>query len=248
MIELHHGDCLEVMKAIPDGSIDCVITDCPYHIVSGGITIEDNGNEPSGILRRRGCGKCSKKWETIGQISNIENAKSGKLFDNNDIAFEDWLPEVYRVLKNNSHCYIMINSRNLCELQTKAEKVGFKFQNLLVWDKGNATPNKWYMQGLEFILMLRKGKAVQINNMGEKNIFRVPNIIGKKVHPTEKPEKLMSIMVENSTNKNETVLDPFMGAGSTGLACKHNGRSFIGIEIDEKYYKIAEERINGELL
>jgi len=251
MIELHHGDCLEVIKSIPDGSIACVITDCPYHIIAGGITIEQRVDECSGVLRKRVVSdgsKVSNKWLKASQKDTCSAVKGGKMFGNNSIKFEEWLPEVYRVLKNNSHCYIMINSRNLCELQTKAEKVGFKFQNLLVWDKGNATPNKWYMQGLEFILMLRKGKAVQINNMGEKNIFRVPNIIGKKVHPTEKPEALMKILVENSTKVGDVVLDPFMGAGSTGLACKHNGRSFIGIEIDEKYYKIAEERINGELL
>lgn len=174
--------------------------------------------------------------------------KQGKLFKHNEIKFSDWLPDVYRVLKNDTHCYIMINPRNYMELQQEAEKVGFQFQQMIIWAKNNSTPNKYYLNSFEIILMLRKGRAKNINNMGTKNILFVPNIMGNKKHPTEKPEALMKILVENSTKVGDVVLDPFMGVGSTGLACKHNGRSFIGIEIDEKYYKIAEERINGELL
>lgn len=141
----------------------------------------------------------------------------------------------------------MINSRNLCELQTKAEQVGFKFQNLLVWEKNNATPNKYYMQQAEFILMLRKGKAKNINNMGTKNILKVDNIIGTKSHPTEKPVELLKILVENSSQPGEVVLDPFIGTGRTAIACIKSNRQFIGFEIDEQYYKVAKERIKQSL-
>ena len=107
----------------------------------------------------------------------------------------------------------MINPRNLKELQQSAEDAGFIFQNLIVWDKGNSVPNKYYLNAYELILMLRKGKAKNINNMGTKNILRVPNIIRTKKHPTEKPAELMQILVENSSNPGDTVLDPFMGVG-----------------------------------
>lgn len=228
-IKLYRDDCLAVMKNLPDKSVDLIVTDCPYHIVSGGCTNVPRKDETSGILNKR---------NTFTQ----KNAKSGKLFDNNDIEFEQWLPDVYRVLKDSSHCYIMINARNLKNLQTQAEKVGFIFQQLLVWDKGNVTPNKYYMNGCEFILMLRKGKAKNINNVGTKNILSIPNIRGK-LHPTEKPIDLMQILIENSTAPGDTVLDPFMGCGSTGIACVKINRDFIGIEIDDEYYNIAKKRI-----
>lgn len=171
-------------------------------------------------------------------------ARQGKLFKHNDIKFSDWLPEVYRVLKKDTHCYIYISARNLKELQTEAEKVGFKFQQLIVWKKNNVTPNKFYLNNYELILMLRKGKAKFINNMGTKNVIEIENV-RNKTHPTEKPVELNKILIENSSDKSETILDLFMGTGSCGVACKELNRNFIGIEIDEKYFNIAKERIEN---
>lgn len=228
---LHNEDCLKTLKYIPNEFIDLIVTDCPYRIVQGGCTNIPRKDEPSGIFNRR---------NTFTQA----NAKSGKLFDNNDIEFKDWLPDVYRVLKDDTHCYIMINARNLKDLQQAAEDVGFKFQNILIWNKGNATPNRYYLNAYEMILMLRKGKAKNINNMGCKNIIDIKNIRGGKLHPTEKPVELMKILIENSSNENDIVLDPFMGTGSTGMACKELNRNFIGIEIDKKYFDVACKRLD----
>lgn len=238
MIDLYNGDCLEVMKSIPDNSIDLVATDCPYKIVSGGCRKipKDGERETSGILTHRHKDNKRTDW--------VDAVRTGKMFANNDIEFKDWLPDVYRVLKDKSHCYIMVNSRNLAELQKQAELAGFKFQNLLMWDKGNVTPNRWYMQGFECILMLRKGGAKNINNLGSSNILKVPNIIGNKTHPTEKPIDLMRILIENSTQPNEIVLDPFMGSGSTMIACLNTNRKGIGIELDKHYFDVATKRIN----
>lgn len=230
MIKLINGDCLEKTKIIQDESIDLLVTDCPYKITQGGTTIKKRKNEPRGILSRRG--------------ENAYLSKSGKLFKYNEIEFSDWLPEMYRVLKPNTHAYIMINARNLKNLQTACEEVGFVFQNLLIWSKGNYTPNRFYMQSYECILMVRKGRAKSINNMGSKNILEIPNVKNKK-HPTEKPIELMKILIENSSLEGETILDPFMGAGSTGMACIDTNRNFIGIELDKRYYDIARERIEG---
>ena len=226
MIQLYNEDCLKVFQYIDDRSIDCVITDCPYHVISGG---------------------CTNLEDRLGGFLNADNVdvKDGKMFQHNDIQFSEWMPHIYRVLKDKTHCYIMVNHRNLKSLWEEAEKCGFIFQNLLVWDKGNSTPNKWYMNSYEVILMLRKGKAKNINNMGEKNILRIPNV-KNKVHPTEKPSELMRILVENSTKPGETVLDPFMGVGGVGVACQEAGRNFIGIEIDEKYYDVAVDRTTGK--
>ena len=224
-VSLHKGDCLEFLKDIPDESVDLVVTDPPYKIVAGGCTNVGN-MATTGVLSR-----------------NTKAVRTGKLFEHNDVTFSDWLPDVYRVLKEASHCYIMINGRNLSELQSECEKVGFTYQNLLVWNKGNVTPNKWYMNQCEFILMLRKGKAKNIKNMGTSTLLDVQNIIGKKVHPTEKPAYLMKILIENSSEQGEVVLDPFMGSGSTGIACVTENRNFIGIELDEQYFEVAQDRI-----
>lgn len=260
-IKLYNGDCLDVMRQLPDKSVDLVCTDCPYHICTGGCTNDavkiGRYTEPSGIFNHRkdSHGNSymtdSNHVSLCGMLNDYDPTtytRQGKLFKHNDIKFSEWLPEVYRVLKDQTHCYIMVNARNYMELQQEAEKVGFQFQQMIIWAKNNSTPNKYYLNSFEIILMLRKGKAKNINNMGTKNILFVPNIMGNKKHPTEKPEALMKILIENSTQPNDLVLDPFMGAGSTGLAAKHLGRRFIGIEIDEKYCNIAKDRIYGELL
>lgn len=229
-MQLYQGDCLEVMKQIPDKSVDLVVTDCPYHIVQGGCT-----NDAVKIGRY------------TASSNNAEMTKQGKLFEHNDIEFSEWLPEVYRVLKDGTHCYIMINPRNVKELQQCAENVGFAFQNMLVWDKGNCTPNRYYLNSYELILMLRKGKARNINNMGTKNILRIPNITRKKLHPTEKPVELFDVLISNSSNANDVVLDPFMGVGGAGISAQNFNRDFIGIELDENYFEIAKSRILGNV-
>lgn len=209
MLELdkvYNEDCLDVLKRLPDECIDLLVTDCPYRIVQGGCTTIPRKDEPKGIFNRR---------NTFTQ----DTAKSGKLFKHNDIEFEEWLPEVYRVMKQNTHSYIMINARNLKELQVECEKVGFEFQQLLVWEKGNATPNRYYLNAYECILMLKKGNAKSINNMGMTNLLKVPNIKGNKIHPTQKPVDLMRVFVENSSDVGDVVLDPF-ARGRPYVSCQ----------------------------
>ena len=232
---IYNIDCLDGMRYIPSKSIDCVVTDCPYRICSGGVRLVPDGKECSGVLKK-----------PHNDCSVTPFAMQGKMFANNDIKFYEWLPDVYRVLKDGTHCYIMVNSRNLKELQQSAEDVGFEFQNLLVWNKSNSTPNKYYMQQLEFILMLSKRPARNINDMGQSNLLSCRNIIGKKVHPTEKPVSLMEVMIKNSTNEGDVVLDPFAGGGSTLIAANRLNRRYIGFEMDKQYYDIAYNRLYKE--
>ena len=227
-MKLYNEDCLKILKDIESESIDCVVTDCPYHIVGGGCSNDavkigrytEGGGYVMGTPKVDSHGNkyySNSKHISLCGILNDADAKTytkeGKLFKHNDIQFKEWLPEVYRVLKPGTHCYIMINPRNLKDLWQDAEDVGFVFQNLIVWDKGNQTPNKYYMNAYELILMLRKGRARNINNLGTKNILRIPNIVRTKAHPTEKPVEFMQVLVENSTNENDLVMDLFMGVG-----------------------------------
>lgn len=222
---LFQGDCLDIMPLIPDNSVDCFVSDVPYKLVQGGVT-----------------GKLSAKITGVALNFENKNTKNGNgNFNHNEIKFSEWLPNVFRILKDKSHCYIMVNDRNLQELLNEATKCKFKLLNVLVWNKNNAMPNHWYMKNAEFIIMLRKGGAKYINNQGEKQIIQIDNV-RKKQHPTEKPTDLMKILIGNSTNENDVVLDSFMGTGATCLAAKELNRKYIGIEKEPKYYEIACRR------
>lgn len=224
-MKLLNGDCSILLNELDEQSIDLLVTDPPYKLVGGGCAGSFK-NPVGGILSR----------------SRIESRK-GTIFRNNDISFDEWLPKVYKVLKNGTHAYIMVNARNYKLLIDTAQKCGFKFQQLIIWNKNNATPNQTYMNCYELILMLRKGKAKPIKYRGTKNILQIPNIIGKKTHPTEKPVELLKILIENSSDVNDIVLDPFMGTGSTCIAAYDTGRGFVGIELDKQYFDIAQKRI-----
>jgi len=214
------GDCLNRMKEIPDGSVDLVLTDPPYRVHSGGTN---------------GCPSSKRLCKSLGN-------NNGKIFDNNDINFSEWLPVVYNKLKEQSHCYIMTNFKNLFELQKACIDVGFYCHNLLVWEKNNSTPNRWYMKNCEYTLFLKKGNAFSINNPSSKTVHKFTNPT-KKMHPTQKPIDLMELYISNSTKEGQIVLDPFMGGGSTGVAAKNLKRDFIGIEMDDNFFDIAKKRI-----
>lgn len=220
MINLLHGDCLELMKTIPDKSIDMVLTDPPYKLISGG---------------------CIGK-KTPGFSAGFKN---GKVFKFNEIKFDEWMPELSRVMKDKSHIYVFINGRNLAPLINEMEKF-FKFKNIITWKKSTKTPCRNYMNQTEFIVMMAKNGCKGIREMGQSNHFEHSNHFHKKNHPTEKPVVLLENFIHQSSNISQTILDPFMGSGSTGVACKNLNRNFIGIEKDDKYFEIAKGRINGK--
>lgn len=209
-----------------DESIDLIVTDPPYRITARG-----HAGNSGGMLR--------KKISLQGQV-----------FEHNDIDCSEYAPEFYRVLKDGSHCYVMTNHINLIHMLNTFTDCGFHFIKSLIWDKGNKIMGTYYMSQFEYILFFRKGKGVKINNCGTSDILSVPNQKtkgedGKNLHDTEKPVKLMEILIGNSTKENGIVLDPFMGIGSSGIAAKNLDRKFIGIELDRTYFDIAKSRIEN---
>lgn len=225
--KLINDDCLNVIKNIPNNSIDLIATDPPYPTTSRG----NAGN--SG-------GMCQTKLFT-----------EGKVFKHNSIDCSQYAHEFYRILKDGSHCYVMTNHVNLIKMLNTFINNGFHFIKCLIWNKGNKIMGQYYMSQFEYILFFRKGKGIKINHCGTSDILSVPNnkvkdVNGKNLHDTEKTVELMKILIDNSSQPDEIVLDPFMGIGSTGMACKQLNRQFIGIEIDEDYYNIATQRINNE--
>lgn len=224
MIQLFNGDCIEVMKDMPDNSIDLIVTDPPYKVTARGVA----GNS-GGMLQK----KINKK---------------GLVFAENNIEIEQWLPILYKKLKESGHCYIMTNHKNLHHFLNIIEKTGFHFIKSLIWDKQNKIMGQYYMSQYEYILFLRKGKGVKINNCGTPDILsiknkKLKNANNKNLHDTEKPVELMKILIENSSTENQIVLDPFMGIGSTGVASINTNRDFIGIELDRDYFDISKHRI-----
>ena len=200
--------------------VDMVLSDIPYKIESGGNTTGEMG----------GCFS-KENYDNSGSIIQC------------DIEFHEIYPLLYNVLRE-GHCYTMVNNRNVQGMLNEAENAGFYFHNLLMWDKGTVTPNRWYMKPVEFVGFFKKGKAKNINNCSAKALVKYPHT-DETSHPTEKPVGLMQYYIENSTQPGETVIDPFMGTSTTGAACVKSGRKFIGIEIDQKWFDIACERINA---
>lgn len=193
-IRLFNGDCLKLIKTISDNSIDCIVTDPPYPTTSRG-----NAGNSGGMLQK-------------------DINKKGSVFDFNDCHVTDWCPELFRVLKDGGHAYIMTNHKNLIEYLNVATQCGFHFIKSLIWNKGNKIMGQYYMSQFEYILFFRKGRGIKINNCGLSDILSVPNVKtkdkdGNNIHDTEKPIELCKILIENSSKEGETILDPFMGSG-----------------------------------
>ena len=219
---LYCADMLQLLSMLPPECIDCVVTDPPYRTISG-------GNAPSPLH---------------GYAQSVLHRNDGKIFDHNDISARDYMPVLYRVLKPQTHAYIMTNVLSLTETIDAARAAGFHFSNLLIWEKNNANASRWYMKNTELTLFLHKKPAKPINDCGSKQIFRADNIRGK-MHPTQKPVELMRHYITNSTAPGQWVLDPFSGCGSTLLAAAQDGRQFVGIECDPAYYLAACGRLSA---
>lgn len=223
---IYNEDCYEAIKKMADKSIDLIVTDPPYKVTSRG---------SSG---------------TMGGYWKNDKAKRGIIFDNNDISCKIYLPEFFRILKDRSILYIMCNNTNLQEMINVGVECGFKFVKCLIWEKGNKICGRYYMNCFEYILLFRKGGDKPIKNCGTPDILRVPikklkDSNGNNLHDTEKPVELMKILIENSSDENDVVLDPFSGIGSTLIAAKELNRHYIGFELDKEYYKIACDRLKG---
>ena len=223
-MELLKGDCLELLKDIPDKSVDLVVIDPPYEIASGGVG---------------GCfGVEQRNYHK--QVSKNENIKSGiskKLLD-----------ELVRVMKK-VNIYIWCNKNQLRQYINYFEGLGAT-TDLLTWHKTNPVPtcNNKYLSDTEYLLYFRKDGVPLYGTYATKKKYYVTpkNKEDKKLykHPTIKPLDIIKNLIINSSQENDVVLDCFMGSGTTGVACKELNRDFIGIELDQNYYDIACERIN----
>jgi len=219
-VTLHQGDALEILPDLV-GVADLVISDHPYKLTSGG-----NNQSMSGMFD-------PDEYDNSGSLmETVEWSRIGG--------------PLYRACKPNADCYVMANDKNIFMAHAGFVGAGWKFHNMLAWDKIYPTRNRWYMKHLEYTLYFWKGHARVINNPGSKQLFEQSHRNKESDHPTEKPIELMEHYILNSTNPGDTVLDPFMGSGTTGVAALRTGRKFIGIELDDHHFATAKERIVQE--
>ena len=214
-------DSIKAMKQMESKCIDLIVTDPPYKTITGGDSNGKNSERPKGML-----------------------SGNRKLFAHQNIKISDWMPEVYRVLKQGSHAYIFTNVLNLTEMLNESQKAGFKLHNLLCWQKNNCTPSQYYMKNCEYVLFLRKGKAKWINDIGgSKTVHQFDNIIGNKTHPCQKPVEACEYFIKTYTDEGDIVLDSTAGSMTTGVAAIRTGRKCICIENDEEIFNVGKNRI-----
>lgn len=215
--KLINGDCLVELLNIPDKSISLVVTDPPY-----GINYKSNRRELENKVTTdiKGDGK-----------------DASKLLD-------DALSVISKKTVDDAHIYIFCSWKNYSESKQVVEKY-YSIKNLLVWDKENHGAGDLegnYGERYELIIFAGNGNR-KLNGKRPDNILNYPKVPNNELeHPTQKPVELLKFLIEKSTSPGETVLDPFMGAGSVPLACVDRN-PFIGIEIDERYFKIAQRRV-----
>ena len=146
--------------------------------------------------------------------------------------------------ENGTHFYTFCNRNDLRTYLNAANSSGFDYHNMIAMIKDTNMPNRWYLKFTEMVLFFKKGKAKPINDMTSRDyeFVNMPKGVNKN-HPTEKPLSFIEKLIYNSSNDADTVLDPFMGSGTTGVAAMNMNRRFIGIERNPSYFAVAEKRI-----
>lgn len=241
-IELMQGDCLELMKKIPDGSVDMILTDPPYGVTRNKIDVPI---------------PFDKLWEQYNRITK-DNAAI-VLFGQDKFTAECMLSN------RRNHRYNLIWKKGLVSGFLNANRMPLReHEDIMIFYKKLPTYNPQKVEGNP---CHSKGKAVgklssdcvQNNNYGDfkcvqtEGNMKFPTSVLEfqkphpsiSVHPTQKPVELLEWLIKTYTNQCDTVLDSCMGSGSTGVACVNTNRNFIGIEIDDKYFEIASGRINS---
>jgi site-specific DNA-methyltransferase (adenine-specific) len=237
-IELHNGDCLEVMKGIPDGSVDLVLTDPPYGTTAckwdSIIPLEPMWEQLKRIIKPNGAIVLfgQEPFSSVLRMSNIKGYKY------------DWIWEKERLT-------------NIHQVKKRAgktvETISVFYDKQCVYN-----PQMVVYDGIPRTNKVKSGRIGGLSDSSEKKVLeykdnglRYPtqvlrfkrDILTSNLHPTQKPVALMEYLIKTYSNEGETVLDFTMGSGTTLLACKNTGRNGIGIELDEKYFAIAQERI-----
>lgn len=232
-MQLLHGDCLELMKDIPDKSVDCIITDPPYGTTAckwdSVIPFEPMWEQLNRIIKDNSAIVLfgQEPFSSNLRMSNIKNYKYDWVWDK--ITATGFAIAKTQPMRENENIMVFCNGTNrYYPIMEKMEKPDTY--------KNYKKSNNWNISEM-------KEKKIRYEKY-PKNILRFSNANHKgMLHPTQKPVALLEYLIKTYTLENETVLDFTMGSGSTGVACVNTNRNFIGIEKDDKYFEIAKNRI-----
>lgn len=215
---IYNEDCIEGMKKIPDESIDLIVTDPPY------------------LMKYKTNYRKDKHHKFCSEIAG----------DDDQELINTYIKECYRIMKNDSACYMFCNSNKVDVFKRQLEKVGFNIKNMIVWVKNNWTAGDLkasYGKQYELILYVNKGRRF-INGSRLTDVWGFPRVSGaKQLHQNQKPVELIKQCIEKSSDPGAIVFDGFMGSGTTAIACIDTDRHYIGYELDPEYYKVANNRI-----
>jgi modification methylase len=239
------GDCIEVMRSLPAASVDLVFADPPYNLqLRGELHRPDNSLVDA----------VDDAWDRFPS------------FEAYDRFTRDWLAAARRLLKPHGAIWVIGSYHNIFRLGTALQDQGFWLLNDVVWRKANPMPNfrgKRFTNAHETLIWASRAQgakytfnyeALKALNDGVQmrsdwvlplctGHERLKDARGQKAHPTQKPEALLHRVLVATTNPGDVVLDPFFGTGTTGAVAKSLGRDWIGIEREESYRRLAEQRI-----
>lgn len=251
--ELIYGDCIDILKSIPDKSIDCCITDPPYNI-SG----YDNKKEI-------GWYKSNKLWTETKKFTKIDETWD-KFSDSTYKEFTiAWINEIKRILKPNGNIAIFGSLHNIYRIGSILEDLDIRIINSIIWYKRNAFPNitqRMFCESTEQIIWAtnnnKKNAKNWVFNYNEmkalnggkqmRNMWDIPNTpqnerrSGK--HPSQKPEGVLDRLIKALTKEGDIIIDPFLGSGTTAVSAKKLKRHFIGIDNNEEYLNISKDRLS----
>ena len=215
--ELSTQDAVDWLRDRPSESVDLVITDPAYESL-------EKHRAVGTTTRLKHSKASSNDWFKV-----FPNARLGELFH-----------EVFRVLKRNTHFYLMCDAETMFIAKPEAERAGFRFWKPLVWDKRTIGMGYHYRARYEFILFFEKGKR-RLNDLGIADVIAVPRV--HRGYPAEKPSEVAEILISQSSQPGEVVADPFMGSGSAGVAALRLGRRFLGNDLNQEAVRLAGQRL-----
>lgn len=244
--DLYHGDCMQILDQLPKNSVTTIFADPPYNLSNGGISCR------------------AGKMVSV----NKGNWDKSKGFEKDYEFTESWIQKCRDVLKPNGTIWISGTPHNIYQVGFALQKSGYKVLNEISWYKPNAPPNlacRYFAHAHETLLWARKDpQAKHIFNYNEmkawhdtvspsgkqmRSVWHIPltppseKLHGK--HPTQKPIELLKRIITSSSNKNDLILDPFSGSGTTGIVANMLGRKYIGIDNNKSYLDISIKRSNA---
>jgi len=243
--QIIHGDCIEILKSLPENSVDCVFADPPYNLQLSKDLYRPNMTKVDAV---------DDGWDKFSDFKEYDTFTC------------HWLSASQRVLKETGTIWVIGSYHNIYRVGSIMQDLGFWILNDILWIKNNPMPNFrgvrftnahetmiWAQkkQGAKYTFNHNSMKALN-DDLQMRSDWNIPLATGKqrlktngtKAHSTQKPEALLYRVIMASSNVGDVVLDPFLGSGTTAAVAKKLGRSWIGIERDKKYIKVAQKRID----